>query len=61
MFEGLIELIESIRKGYEDFQDTSCTGQSEMDRQSRRLVRMVCGILIALTLIGAVTWSVFGG
>lgn len=57
MIEGLIDLIEMIRKGYGDFQDRSLVGQSEMDRKSRRLVNTICGVLIAVVLIAA---AVFG-
>lgn len=59
MLDELIHLILSFRKGYEDFQDSSRVGQSEMDRRSRRLVNTICSILIALILIGVGVWVGF--
>lgn len=56
MIHELIDLIDAFRKGYEDFQDRSIMGQSEMDRQSRGLVRAVCGVLIAMLLLGSGVW-----
>lgn len=53
----LIDLILSIRKGYEDFQDSSRVGQSPMDRQSRRLVNTICWVLIAMLVIAVVIWA----
>lgn len=56
MIQELIDLIDGLRKSYEDFQDRSVMGQSEMDKQSRRLVRTVCGVLIAMLLLGSGVW-----
>lgn len=59
VIQELIDLIDGLRKSYEDFQDRNVMGQSEMDRQSRRLVRTVCGVLIALLLLGSGVWWCF--
>lgn len=59
MLGELVDLLDALRKAYGDFQDRSFTGQSPMDRQSRRLVNFGCGFLIALILIGAGVWGVF--
>jgi hypothetical protein len=56
VIQELTDLIDGLRKSYEDFQDRSVMGQSEMDRQSRRLVRMICVVLIALLLLGSGVW-----
>ena len=59
MLGELVDLLDALRKTYGDLQDRSFTGQSPMDRQSRRLVNFGCGMLIALILIGAGVWGVF--
>jgi hypothetical protein len=55
----MIGLLDTLRKAYGDFQDHSLTGQSPMDRQSRRWVNFGCGMLIALILIGAGVLGIF--
>lgn len=57
MIFDLIHLINELRKGYGEFQDSSVVGQSEMDRQSRRLVNMICWSLIALLVIAVILWA----
>ena len=59
MLGELIDLIDELRKAYGDFQDRSLMGQSEMDRRSRRLVNTICGMLIALILIGVGVWGFY--
>jgi hypothetical protein len=59
MLGELIDLLETLRRAYGEFQDRSFTGQSPMDRKSRRWVNFGCGMLIALILIGAGIWGVF--
>lgn len=61
MLGELIDLLDTLRKAYGDFQDRSHTGQSPMDRQSRRWVNFGCGILIALLVSAGIAWAFLVG
>ena len=60
MLDGLIELIALIWGADSDMRDSSVVGESEMDRQSRRMVARICGgaiaVLVLLGTLGGLWW-----
>jgi len=52
----LIELIGNIWSADTEMRDGSRFGESEHDKQSRRLVALVCGVSILLLICAALSW-----
>jgi hypothetical protein len=56
MFDSIAEIIRLIWQADTDRRDGSVTGESEMDRSSRRMVAWICGALIALLSVASALW-----
>ena len=56
-FQGLVELIAAIWRADSEIRESSILGESEMDRQSRRLMAWLCGGAIVLVVLAGVLWQ----
>lgn len=56
MLADLIELIARIWRTDSALRDRSLLGESEHDKQSRRIVGKICGGAILLLLLAALLW-----
>jgi hypothetical protein len=54
MIEEMIVLVLTIWKADSTMRENSLVGESEMDRQSRRWVAIIC---VSLAVIGILWWS----
>jgi len=56
LIEALVELIAAIWGADSEIRESSILGESEMDRQSRRLMGWLCGGAITLVVLAGVLW-----
>jgi len=57
LLQGLVELIVAIWRADSEMRESSIVGESEMDRQSRRLMAWLCGGAVVLVVMAGVLWQ----
>ncbi|MEK7953746.1 hypothetical protein [Luteolibacter soli] len=55
--EGVFELVSLVWDAASEVRESSIVGESEMDRQSRRLLAWICGGVVSLVVLGVVLWQ----